>query len=231
MTALALLLALQSAPGAALSDDTKAFTAIDKTFVCPESLPDEQTRITALHDFMDAVTRAAPEKSLPDVLVYRRALLQSHGCTQTLKSLDAATAAVVRGDVQDQAWFPLDSGLPNVKLSISTSYLKLYTDARLQGRAVETYARIDLTAPAQTNVTHTLYDQVVSHVVYYCQANAYALIENDYFLTGKPVLQDKSPIAAPGPPPLYATTPTPPGSLNAIATQWACGATRGRSPA
>ncbi len=205
--------------------------AVDRGFVCPESLPDAQARITALHDFMDAVTRAAPDKSLPDVLLYRRALLQSHGCDQTLKALAAAEAAVTRGDVQDQAWFPLDSGLANIKLSVSTSYLKLYTDARLPGRAVETYARIDLTAPATTNATHTTYDQVVSHVVYYCQAQAYALIENDYFLSGKAVLRDKSPAAVSGPPPLYATTPTPAGSLNAIAAAWACGATAGRTPA
>ncbi len=221
---LALMLAVQSPPD-------NAFAAIDKAFVCPESLPDPEKRMAALHAFMDAVSRAAPDKSVPDILVYRRALLQSHGCDQTLKNLDAAGAAVVKGDVEDQAWFPLDSGRADVKLAVSTSYLKLYTDARLQGRAVETYARIDLAAPAQTNATHITYDQVVSHVVYYCQANAYALIENDYFLTGKPVLQDKSPVAVPGPPPLYATTPTPPNSLNAIAAHWACGATQGKSPA
>jgi len=212
------------------SSDT-AFAAIDKAFICPESLPDEKTRMNALHDFLDAVTRAAPDKSLPDVLVYRRTLLRTHGCTQTLKSLDAADAAVARGDIQDQAWFPLNSGLAGVELSVSSSYLKLYNDSRLAGRAVETYARIDLSRPARTNVTHVAYDQVVSHVVYYCQAHAYALIENDYFLTGKLVLKDPGPVAAAGPPPLYATTPTPPNSLNALASAAACGATRGRAPA
>ena len=226
--ALALVLALQS--GDAMPAD-KAFAAIDKAFVCPESLPDEKSRMTALHDFMDAVTRAAPDKSLPDVLLYRRTLLQTHGCTQTLKSLDAAEAAVVHGAVQDQAWFPLDSGLPNLKLSVSTSYLKIYSDPRQPGRAIETYARVDLAAPAQTDATHTMYDQVVSHVVYYCQARAYALIENDYFLAGKPTLKDPSPIVVAGPPPLYATAPIPPGSLNAIAAAATCGATRGRTPA
>ena len=222
--ALALMLALQSPQDAALAP-------IDKAFVCPESLPDAEKRMTALHDFMDAVARAAPDKSVPDALVYRRRLLQSHGCEQTLKNLDAAGAAVARGDVQDQAWFPLDSGLPDTKLAISTSYLTLYTDARLKGRAVETYIRVDLTRPGQADATHTVYDQRVSHVVYYCQTNAYALIETDDFLAGKPVRQAKSPAAAAGPPPLYATTPIPPGSLDAIAAHWACGATHGKSPA
>jgi hypothetical protein len=224
VAALVLALAFTGPPNA-------DFAAIDKAFVCPESLPDEKARIAALHDFLDAVTRAAPDKSLPEVLVYRRTLLQTHGCTQTLKSLDAADAAVVRGDVQDQAWFPLNSGLADVELSVSSSYLKLYHDSRLAGRAVETYARIDLTRPAQTNVTHVTYDQVVSHVVYYCQAHAYALIENDYFLAGRLVLKDPGPIAVAGQPPLYATTPTPPNSLNAIASAAACGATKGRAPA
>ena len=208
-----------------------AFVVIDKAFVCPENLPDENARMVALHDFMNAMVRAAPDKSVPDVLLYRRTLLQSHGCTQTLKSLDAAEAAVNRGDVQDQAWFPLDSGIPNIKLSVSTSYLKIYTDPRLPGRAVETYARVDLTQPATTNATHTRYDQVVSHVVYYCQANAYALIENDYFLAGQSTLKDKSPVAVAGSRPLYATAPIPPRSLNAIAAAATCGATKGRSPA
>lgn len=212
MTALhALILLLQSPPG-------NAFAAIDKAFVCPESLPDEEKRMAALHDLMDAVSRAAPDKSVPDILVYRRALLQSHDCAQTLKSLDAAGAAVARGDVQDQAWFPLDTGRPDTRLAISTSYLKLYPGTDLKGRAVETYTRIDLTAPAQVN--GAAYDQKVSHVVYYCRANTSAVLESDYFLTGKPVRRDKHPTAA-----------APPSALDAIAAHWACGATHGKSPA
>jgi hypothetical protein len=207
---------------AALSSSTPAFAAVDKGFVCPESLPDEQSRITALHDFLDAVTHAAPDKSLPEVLTYRRSLLKSHDCAQTLKSLDAADRAVAKGDVQDQAWLPLDSGHTDLNLSISTSYLKIYLDPARPGRAVETYARIDLATPGQTDLTRTSYDQMVAHIVFYCRTNTYALRQADYFLTGKPVRQEKSAAAA--------ATPIPPHSLYAVAAAMICGATHGHTP-
>ncbi|MBB2164160.1 hypothetical protein HLH26_06325 [Gluconacetobacter sp. 1b LMG 1731] len=53
-------------------------------------------------------------------------------------------------------------------------------------------------------------------------------MENDYVRAGRMVLKDASPVAARASDgtALFAATPTPDGSLNAEASQWACGAAK-----
>jgi hypothetical protein len=206
------------------------FAAIEKAFVCPETLADDQARKDAIAAFMDAVAKAAPGMSIADLLLYRRELLENHGCARTLASLAAGEAAVRAGAVLDQAWWPVGDA-PSVSLFVASDYLKLFVDPRFPGEhAVETFVKLQFAAPRQTDVTQVTYDLVISHNVYYCSTHRYALIENDYFLKGQPVHKDPSPVAAQlGSIAVYALTPTPRGSLNEVASRWACGARSGQA--
>jgi hypothetical protein len=73
---LALLSPARAAPDA-------AGAALDRQFVCPESLPSDAARQQALRDFVAAYAKAVPTSTVPDMLLYRRALLATHGCRQT----------------------------------------------------------------------------------------------------------------------------------------------------
>jgi hypothetical protein len=219
--ALALVLAaVEPAPPA-------AFAEIDRSFACPEALAGDQARMDALKDFMTAAAKAAPAESIPRLMQYRRRLLEKHSCAQTLRSLEQSEARVRAGQVLDQAWVPIGS-TPTVQLFVSATYVKPYEDPRdPTAYAVETYVRLTLSAPAETNVTHTRYDQVVSHNVYYCGKASYALIGNDYFLAGQSVLKDPSPSQTVGAQTVYEIKPIPSGSPNAAAARSVCAANPG----
>lgn len=192
-------------------------------FTCPEALPDAAARARELSGFFGA---AAPGASIFDILTARKALLAQHDCTKTLANMQAHEDSVLRGDVRDQAWFPLN-GPTGVKLAISSTYLKAFLDPRAPGeRAVETYARVLFPAPQTTNVTRVRYDELISHAVYYCGTRRYALAENDYFLGGASVLKDPSPTATVGGVTVWPATATPLGSLNADVAAAACGSLR-----
>jgi hypothetical protein len=206
----------------ALPGPPASFADMDRAFVCPEALPDDAARTAALRDFIDAAAKAAPKESIPKVLQYRRSLLEKHGCLRTLQSLEDSEARVRNGAVLDQAWAPVVSG-PVIALSVSSTYVKPYEDPRDPAEyAVETYVKLSLRTPSETNATHTRYDQVVSHNVYYCRTGRYALIENDYFFSGRLVLKDPSPPRAFGSQTVYDVTAIPAGSLNETAARSVC---------
>lgn len=168
-------------PAAVAAEPDSPTSTIDRQFVCPETLPDDQARLGALRTFMDSMSKATPDESIVDVLNYRKALLQKHGCTKTLGSLQASQDAILNGAVLQQAWIPVLNN-PNISLSISTSYIEPYVDPRYPtSRAIETYVKVTFATSQQTNITHHTYDAVVSRNVYYCDNKQYALIENDYF--------------------------------------------------
>ena len=205
--------ALQPSPAA---PDTAPFT-------CPENQPDAGARAAELSRFF----RDAPAgASIFDILSTRKLLLQQHGCAKMLANMQAHEAAVLAGDVLDQAWFPVN-GPTVAKLAISSTYLKAFLDPRSPGeRAVDTYARISFTEPQETNVTHVRYDEVVSRTVYYCGSSRHALVRNDYFLKGARVLADPSPSATVVGVVVWPVEPTRPGTLNAEAAAAACGGLR-----
>lgn len=208
-----------------------AFAEIDRAFVCPEALANDQAKMSALKDFMTAAAKASPQASIPGLMQYRRRLLEKHGCAQTLHSLEESEARVRGGQVLEQAWVPIGS-TPQVRLSVSGTYVKPYEDPRDPAAyAVETYVRLELSTPAETNVTHTRYDQVVSHNVYYCGKASYALIENDYFLAGQEVLKDPSPGQAEGGQTVYEVKPLTGGSPNAVAARSVCASNPGSTAA
>ncbi len=59
------------------------------------------------------------------------------------------------------------------------------------------------------------------------QVDMGSVIENDYFLAGRPVMKDPSPAKQVGGVSVYDLAPTPPGSMNAVAQDWACRSVRG----
>jgi len=225
-----LAIALYCTPGSA-APDAPTIAEIDRQFVCPEALPNDQARSSALKTFMDSMGKAAPDEGIVDVLRYRKILLQKHNCTITLNSLQTSRDAILNGAVLQQAWLPILSN-SNVSLSVSVSYIESYIDPRYpSSRAIDAYVKTTFAANLETNVTHHLYDELVSHNVYYCDTKRYALIENDYFLSGNEVFKDPSSaadvIASTS---VYETTPIPSGSLNEVAARWACSALRGSIP-
>jgi hypothetical protein len=206
-----------------LQSASPQFAEVDRAFVCPEAERGNDARMAALHRFFDAMTKAAPEESIADTLRYRKALLRKHHCARTLANLDAADAAVRAGAVWDQAWAPINSGA-GADLFGSTTIVDPYDDPRASNElAVETYIKVVFPTPRQTDVTRIAYDALVSHDVYYCRSHRFALVENDYFLAGKPVLNDPSRPVRAGPATRYEIAPITPGSLNVAAARWACG--------
>jgi hypothetical protein len=206
-----------------LQSASPQFAEIDRAFVCPEAEPGNDARPSALHRFFDTLAKAAPDESISDALRYRKALLRKHHCTRTLANLDAADAAVRAGAVWDQAWAPINTGA-GAELFGSTTIVDPYDDPRASDElAVETYVKVVFPTRRQTNVTRITYDALVSHDVYYCRSHRFALVENDYFLAGKPVLKDPSPPLPTGPTTRYQIAPITPGSLNVAAARWACG--------
>jgi hypothetical protein len=221
---------------ASAAPSTSTFADIDRQFVCPEALPDDATRTQALKAFMTGVSQAAPNMNIAQVLLYRRTLLTKHGCAATLRSLEAVDRAVADGDVTRQTWFPMGPNDGPVKLFVSATFLRPFEDPRgSDERAVETYTRMAVTPARETNVTHVTWDELISHNIYYCRSGRFALVENDYFLAGRPVLKDPSPVQAKsGDTKLFEIAPITPGSPNATAARWACevmvGAVANREP-
>jgi hypothetical protein len=73
---LQLVISVQSA----LPPEPPALAAIDRSFVCPEKLPDNAMRLTADQLFIDAMKRAAPDASPEQVGFFREHLLRNHNC-------------------------------------------------------------------------------------------------------------------------------------------------------
>lgn len=214
----------------ALAAPPSGFDAIDRGFACPEALPSGAARVDALRSFMAAVSRVAPKANIAQMLLYRHTLLVKHGCAQTLASLAGAERAIAEGAYPDESWSPLGPNAGPLKLFASTSFLRPFDDPRAPGeRAVETYIKMTLATPQETNVTHVTYDAVISHAVYYCQSGRYGLVENNYLLAGKLVLKDASPPARAqnGGARLFEFAPITSGSPNAAAAQWVCAAPLG----
>lgn len=83
MIALALLLAIQDGP----LPVQKKLNQIDRTFVCPESLPSDAAREDALRLFIAQVQAAEPNLTVQALTEYRISLLEKHQCRDTLAKL------------------------------------------------------------------------------------------------------------------------------------------------
>jgi hypothetical protein len=208
---------------------TVALAQLGRDFVCPEALPDQTARNTALANFFGGYSRAKPDATLLDMIAFRQAMLAQHGCSATLGAVQAANAAAEAGDdFSGQLWWPVaETGA--FRLSVSLTYVRDVLDPRApEDRPVELLARLTLPASAETSATHTRYDEVFSRSIYYCRSARYALVENDYFLGGKRQLHDPSPVGrTPEGTTVYKMAPIPPGSPNAAMAAWACRAPHG----
>jgi hypothetical protein len=60
---------------------------IDRTFVCPESLPSDEARQDATKLFVEQVQAADPNATIKSLVEYRMSLLAKHGCVETLKNI------------------------------------------------------------------------------------------------------------------------------------------------
>jgi len=57
---------------------------IDRTFVCPESLPNDAARDAAMQLFIEQVRAVQPNLTVAELVSYRMTLLQRHDCAETL---------------------------------------------------------------------------------------------------------------------------------------------------
>jgi hypothetical protein len=219
LTIFAVSAAGQAAPAAAAD-------AMDKQFVCPEAMKNDAQRSTSLDAFMQAFGRAHPDATVADMLLFRREMLNKHKCTRTLQNLQAEQDAVELGEVDAQAWLPLGSTSRGITLSVSMDQLKPFVDPRFPTeKAVEDYSLVAFNQPRKTT-THVEFDRVVSHEVYYCSRNQYAVVGNQYFLADKSVLTDSGPVAEVDGAQVYQTVNIPNGSLTQAIARWACGAAK-----
>jgi hypothetical protein len=87
MTAALLLAALLTAalgPAAAHAQgaDQAKLAEIDRSFVCPEAMPTDQTRHDALSLFMHQAADANPQGTVEEIVNFRTWMLQKHHCKQ-----------------------------------------------------------------------------------------------------------------------------------------------------
>jgi len=66
---------------------------IDRTFVCPESLPNDAAREAAVRLFTEQVAAINPHVTIRQIVSYRFALLRRHGCSHTLANLTSPRSA------------------------------------------------------------------------------------------------------------------------------------------
>jgi hypothetical protein len=62
----------------------KNLAQIDRTFVCPEDLPSDEARSTAVELFLQQLASIQPSITINEIAAYRTSLLQKHQCRQTL---------------------------------------------------------------------------------------------------------------------------------------------------
>jgi hypothetical protein len=60
---------------------------IDRTFICPESLPSDEARQDAVKLFVEQLRAIEPNLTIRNLVEYRMALLEKHGCTKTLENI------------------------------------------------------------------------------------------------------------------------------------------------
>ena len=84
---LTLVLLVTVALPARAEPDKAKLAEIDRTFVCPETLPDGAAKQNALRQFVSQVGDAWPEVTIAQFTSFRMTVLEKHGCTQTLESI------------------------------------------------------------------------------------------------------------------------------------------------
>ncbi len=83
---LTLVLLAVALPAHAEPDKAK-LAEIDRSFTCPETLPDGAAKQNALKQFVDQVAAAWPEVTIAQFTAFRMTVLEKHGCTQTLEAV------------------------------------------------------------------------------------------------------------------------------------------------
>ena len=79
------------------------------TFRCPESYGAEQERVEALAAFLAWISEHRPDlNTVAKITEYRRMLLSSHGCTETLRNIRKSTYFNRRCVVADPTGSPLN---------------------------------------------------------------------------------------------------------------------------
>ena len=85
---MALVLLGMSMPASATQISVENTLAqMDKSFVCPESLPSNEARDTALREFMARLQRDVAGITIGQALQFRMYMLERHNCTRTLKNI------------------------------------------------------------------------------------------------------------------------------------------------
>ena len=62
---------------------------LDQSFVCPENLPNDHARDTALRDFLEAIRAGAGSMTVAQMIEFRMFLLKKHNCAKTLEQIHA----------------------------------------------------------------------------------------------------------------------------------------------
>jgi hypothetical protein len=65
---------------------------IDRTFVCPESLANDEARESAINLFINQVGAVEPSITINEIVAYRMSLLKKHGCGQTLANIASSNS-------------------------------------------------------------------------------------------------------------------------------------------
>jgi hypothetical protein len=84
LAAVALMIGIAGSAHAQLRVQSE-LAQVDRTFICPESLPSDEARLDAAKLFVEQVAAIEPHLTIGELIGYRLTLLRKHGCTQTLR--------------------------------------------------------------------------------------------------------------------------------------------------
>lgn len=77
----------------AQTPEQRMVAQIDRTFVCPEALPSDEARNTALKLFLEQVAAAKKTITVAEITQFRVAMLRKHQCNATLANIGVAPVA------------------------------------------------------------------------------------------------------------------------------------------
>jgi len=83
----ATIIVLAATAAGAQTATQEKLAKIDRAFVCPESLPNDQARHDAVTRFLEDAAAADPALTIQKMVELRVAMLKAHDCRETLANI------------------------------------------------------------------------------------------------------------------------------------------------
>jgi hypothetical protein len=101
---MAFVFAISAMAAHAQSSQQRELAQLDRTFVCPESLPSDEARQDAVKLFLEQYAVIHPETTVAQFTHYRISLLEKHHCSVTLAAMGLSDSTATPAAATTAAW-------------------------------------------------------------------------------------------------------------------------------